>query len=182
MMTAIGQLLLWFGFLAGSLATVWNLENSEAKWATIPWGTYAAAATVAAAGAIVLQLDRRSKRQASHQDEGSFAEMAQALASLAETMDQLEKTLAERTCEETLEYIDEKCMPDIVAFVDQRHLISVRYGNNIYAQVMTEFATGERYMNRAWSAAADGYIEEVENCVTLSAQFYSAAVRALPRD
>ena len=26
---------------------------------------------------------------------------------------------------------------------------------------MTSFATGERYLNRVWSASADGYVDEV---------------------
>jgi len=36
-----------------------------------------------------------------------------------------------------------------------------RFGLPAYAGIMTEFATAERSINRAWSASADGYIDEV---------------------
>jgi len=35
------------------------------------------------------------------------------------------------------------------------------YGLQSYADLMSAFACGERYVNRAWSASADGYIDEV---------------------
>ena len=31
-----------------------------------------------------------------------------------------------------------------------------------YAEVMNEFAAGERYLNRVWSASVDGYIDEIK--------------------
>jgi len=35
------------------------------------------------------------------------------------------------------------------------------HGLQAYADVMSSFAAGERYLNRVWSASADGYIDEV---------------------
>jgi len=46
-------------------------------------------------------------------------------------------------------------------FVDARESIAHRYGLAAYGDVMTRFAAGERYLNRVWSASADGYIDEV---------------------
>jgi hypothetical protein len=34
------------------------------------------------------------------------------------------------------------------------------YGLQTYADIMSEFASGERYVNRVWSASADGYGDE----------------------
>ena len=44
---------------------------------------------------------------------------------------------------------------------------------------MTEFASGERYLNRAWSAAADGYVDEVVHSIHASRLFLDAACMRL---
>ena len=43
-----------------------------------------------------------------------------------------------------------------------------RFDLKTYADVMTEFASAERSINRAWSAAADGYIDEINLCIDRS--------------
>ncbi len=45
--------------------------------------------------------------------------------------------------------------------MDARESIAHRYGLAAYGEVMSSFAAGERYLNRVWSASADGYIDEV---------------------
>ena len=35
------------------------------------------------------------------------------------------------------------------------------FGIQNYADVMSNFAAGERYINRVWSASTDGYVDEV---------------------
>jgi hypothetical protein len=35
------------------------------------------------------------------------------------------------------------------------------FGMQNYADVMSNFAAGERYINRVWSASTDGYADEV---------------------
>ena len=35
------------------------------------------------------------------------------------------------------------------------------FGMQNYADVMSHFAAGERYINRVWSASTDGYVDEV---------------------
>ena len=52
-------------------------------------------------------------------------------------------------------------MADLDVFVDNRESISHAFGLQAYADVMSAFATGERYLNRCWSASTDGYVDEV---------------------
>ena len=58
-----------------------------------------------------------------------------------------------------------------------------RFGTAVFAAVMTEFASGERYMNRAWSASswADGYVDELEESVQYARTFFEAAVNELAK-
>ena len=56
-------------------------------------------------------------------------------------------------------------MVDLGEFVDARETMIPRLGMQAYADVMSAFATGERQINRAWSASVDGYVDEVRVCV-----------------
>ncbi len=57
--------------------------------------------------------------------------------------------------------IDELFPGDLNTFVEARETIPHVYGLQAYADVMSHFAAGERYLNRVWSASADGYVDEV---------------------
>ena len=57
--------------------------------------------------------------------------------------------------------IDELLAEDLGTFVGARKVIIQKHGLQSYADVMSHFAAGERYLNRVWSASADGYIDEV---------------------
>jgi hypothetical protein len=173
----LGQGLLWIGFLGAAVASVLRLENSSNPWSTIPWMMYAAFAAVGVAGVIVL---RRQKQAAQRLSAASLTGLSTVLEKLQECsnkIDDLRLHLDDLTCEEVLEYIDLECTPALYEFAEGREVIANRCGLTSYAMVMTEFASGERYLNRAWSAAADGYVDEVIACVGHSATFLQAAVR-----
>ncbi len=57
--------------------------------------------------------------------------------------------------------IDEVFVDDLRNFAEARESITHLYGLAAYADIMSSFATGERYLNRVWSASADGYVDEV---------------------
>ena len=178
-MAIIGQMLLWLGFLGGSLACVIRLENEDDKWSTIPWGMYAAGAAIGIAGVVLLRLDKASKRSASAESESDFQTVQSSLSNVSERISSLCDKLDSMTCEDVLDYIDQECVPQCAEFVDGRQVLVNRFGTAVFAAVMTEFASGERYMNRAWSASADGYVDEVSKSLGYANNFYAAAVKEL---
>lgn len=179
MMAILGQILLWVGFLGGSLACVFQLEKEDDKWSTIPWGMYSAGAAIGIVGVVLLRKDRASKSAASAGSESDFELVRDSLESVAKRMATLCEKLDEMTCEDVLTYIDEQCVAPCADFADGRQLLVNRYGTAVFAAVMTEFASGERYMNRAWSASADGYVDEVEKSLNYARRFFEAAVNEL---
>jgi hypothetical protein len=52
------------------------------------------------------------------------------------------------------------------------------FGMQGYADVMSAFAAGERYINRVWSASTDGYEDEVRRYIERAAGQFDEA-RAL---
>jgi hypothetical protein len=57
--------------------------------------------------------------------------------------------------------IDAEVAGQMADFADARESMIHGLGLAEYADVMDHFARGERFLNRAWSASADGYIDEV---------------------
>lgn len=72
--------------------------------------------------------------------------------------------------------IDAELVGPIGEFVEAREAMIDAFGLQAYADVMSEFASAERFLNRAWSASTDGYIDEVTRSLERSReQFHSAA-------
>ncbi|MEO1528918.1 MAG: hypothetical protein AAFX06_26150 [Planctomycetota bacterium] len=180
-MAILGQILLWIGFLGGSLACVFQLENKEDKWSTIPWGMYAAGAAIGIVGVVLIRKDKAAKSAAAGDSESDFETVRDSLQMVADRISSLHDRLDEMTCEDVLTYIDEQCVVPCGDFADGREILINRFGTSVFAAVMTEFASGERYMNRAWSASADGYVDEVEKCVQYARDFFQAASAELAK-
>ena len=170
-----GQVLLWIGFLGGSMAAVLRLENESSPWETVPWTLYIASAAVGVAGIILLRRDKLAQTAYSASSEIGLEAIQRELAAANESVARLDANLREMSCEEVLDYIDQRCVPHFAEFADGRMVIQNRFGATVYATIMTEFASGERYLNRAWSAAADGYVDEVEASVQHAHTFLQAA-------
>ncbi len=156
-----GHLLLWLGFLVGVFMTVRHVEVVNDKWSTIQWPYYVGSLLVGLAGVVVLRLTQQ--RAVTHADklqsdikvlEAKVSDLLAELAALLKGRDAT-SVFAVHTL------IDARLVDKINAFVHARETLIHTYGLRQYAQVMTDFSIAERLVNRAWSASADGYIDEV---------------------
>jgi hypothetical protein len=77
---------------------------------------------------------------------------------------------------DVLTEVQEKLVPDFAAL---RPVLTARLGLAGYARLMDRFAAGERQINRAWSAAADGIEEEVIDCLERAALLLAETMAAL---
>ncbi len=57
--------------------------------------------------------------------------------------------------------IDKIFRDDLINFADARDSMKHLFGIQHFADIMSSFAAGERYINRVWSASTDGYVDEV---------------------
>ena len=57
--------------------------------------------------------------------------------------------------------IDRIFRDDLNNFADSRESMKHLFGLMAFADIMSSFAAGERYLNRVWSASTDGYVDEV---------------------
>ncbi len=158
-MRVIGQLLMWIGFLGAALASVLRLEQPD-KWSTIPWVGYAAAMSVGIVGVVLLRIVNRKEGSDSTQTDAEYSVLQRSLGTLSEVVGRLAGQ-TEHIPGEVLRQIDDRCADPFSDFAESRQALVKRFGLSVYADVMTEFASAERYVNRVWSAAADGYVDEV---------------------
>ena len=107
-------------------------------------------------------------RQAHHNEassghllSGNMQVLGDSLARVLENLENLCAQKNELPVYEARFEIDRLFREDLNNFADARETMVHVFGMQKYADVMSAFAAGERYINRVWSASTDGYIEEV---------------------
>ena len=170
-MKNIGYLLLAGGFLAGAYATALDVEQ-------VNWMLFGIATAAAAVGLLI------AKQQASaHAKSGDV--LAANRGELFESIQQIVSNLDEMTNAADLkgaalrERIDLKLRDDLRRFAEARESMVHLFGLQSYADIMSSFAAGERYVNRVWSASADGYDHEAAAYLSKAARQFAEAQRQL---
>ena len=165
---------MWLGFLGGSFASVSQLELKEDKWATVPWLSYGIAMGIGMIGIVLLRRAKQDDLADDTKTEAEYSVVQQSLAKLSTAVE----TLCEKSQQfpaDVLWFIDDQCAEPLSEFAESRQALVKRFGMTVYADVMTEFASAERYVNRTWSAAADGYIDEVNASINRANQHLANA-------
>lgn len=158
-MKAFGYLLITAGFLAGSYFSVLDAER-------IIWLPFAGAMV---AGVVGIVMVRSATRAAALHVDKLAEDMAMVSASLTRLVEKAEHFEAEKddfNVYDLRHHIDEHFRDDLDAFVAARETIAHTFGLQPYAEVMSHFASGERHLNRVWSASTDGYIDEAHAYIT----------------
>lgn len=171
-MKKLGYLMITVGFLAGSLAAVVDKEQ-------IRWNYFALALVVGIAGVAFV----RSGGMRESRSEGKLASNMQSIeGSLGRIVRNMTELNAEKLSINTYDVrhrIDELFADDLNTFVEARESIAHTYSLTAYADVMSSFAAGERYLNRVWSASADGYIDEVNAYLEKAQEQFSESLNKI---
>jgi len=149
----IGYLLLTAGFLFGAYATALDVRATD-------WSLFVPAAVAALLGLILV---KRSSHGAARADHVLTANRADLESSLAGIVANLDAMIAERDATATDDWrlrIDTRLRDDLRRFADARESMVHLFGMQTYANIMSDFAAGERSVNRVWSASTDGYGDE----------------------
>ena len=157
-MKKLGLIMITIGFLAAALASV--VDRYEVRW-----GYFILTFAVGLAGVVLSYLARRRERSDDEKIATNMQAIETALAGIVENIIQLNEQKLSINTYDVRHRIDELFIEDIASFVDARQSIAHVYGLSAYGDVMSSFAAGERYLNRVWSASADGYIDEVNTYI-----------------
>jgi hypothetical protein len=177
-MKLLGFLMVTAGFILAALATVVDqsalreidestvevVEEGSAETvneSTVKWMWYIPALGLGAAGVIIIRVDHARQNKTEHHIAARIETVESSLEKISTNINKLNSEKHSIHTYDMRHRIDELFIDDIDKFVDARESIAHRYGLAAYGEVMSTFAAGERYLNRVWSASADGYIDEV---------------------
>ena len=168
-MKTIGYLLITTGFLVGALVAVVSEEQ-------VNWLHFGASI---AAGIVGVGIVRSGHRQVTYAEGKLASNMQEITSTLQRIVDGMVRLNTEKDSIDTYDMrhrIDETIAAEILAFADTREAITAKFGLGVYADIMSHFAAGERYLNRVWSASADGYIDEVNAYLEKSGYQFTQAL------
>ena len=153
-MKTIATLLVIAAFLAGSFISVLDPRAVDWSW-LVP---------VLLIGIIGLWLARKVHREeahAGHKLAGNMDLLAKSLDNILARLELINNNKEELPTYEARFEIDRLFRDELNTFADARESMIHVFGMQNYADVMSNFAAGERYINRVWSASTDGYVDEV---------------------
>jgi hypothetical protein len=144
--------------LAGALACVVDEE-------AVLWGYFGGALAVGIAGVALVRLSHRHIRTSEGKTAANIQAIEGALSNIVANITRLNDERQSINTYDVRRRVDELFLEDLTSFVEARESVAHVYGLNAYGEVMSCFAAGERYLNRVWSASADGYIDEVNTYI-----------------
>jgi hypothetical protein len=163
-MKKLAHIMIAAGFLGAAFATSLHAQQ-------VNWTLFVVAALASAAGVIL------SKRL-DNADARSESVLSNNRNELNESINNIVSDLensATLSGEQLRDWIDERLRDDLRRFADARESMVHLYGLQVYADIMSNFATGERYINRVWSSSADGYDAEAAAYLGRAAEQFSNA-------
>ena len=160
-MKIIAVLLITAGTIGATLGvarTVPSVPGWQSAWQVqVPLTTLSLATMLVG---IAIQRRTHRSRKTSAVTRGNIQQARAALGRLQITAGRLESGLHEHDLDALHRALEEIVTGPLADFVANSTAISLRYGIGNYAVVMSAFSMAERYLNRAWSASADGYWHE----------------------
>lgn len=172
MMQIAGLALVTLGFLAATLVAIMDPDE-------IDLALFLPALGVGVLGVVLAQIARRAEAKDQGRIEENFEALDGALKRVVENLTKLESDKDDVFVYDLPDRIDELFIEDLGAFSDARESIRTVWGAQGYADVMTHFAAGERYLNRVWSTAVDGYIDEAHEYLGRSRDQFAEALERL---
>ena len=166
-MKKIAYFLLVAGFLVAAYATSLDAQ-------LVNWPLFAVAALAAAAGVFIAKRQDGAEARSEAVLRTNRAELNESIGNIVSGLSAHESSGA-MSGEPLRDWIDEELRPDLIRFADARESMVHLFGLQTYADIMSNFASGERYVNRVWSASADGYDGEATDYIGKAAERFKTA-------
>lgn len=153
-MKKTGYIIITVAFLAGALVAV--LDESKVHWLY-----FIAAILLGVVGIVMVHLHEHRIAVANERTAENLKSIDFSLAKIVENITTLNTQKQSINPYDMPQRIDQLFDDDLTTFVQARHSLAHTHGLQAYADIMSHFASAQRYLNRVWSASADGYIDEV---------------------
>ena len=156
-------------FILGS-GLLWTAFVSVGQLGPIAWETYLPALGISVLGTILFRLTSETRHV------GVLIVNMQVIRSSLTFLIAKLRNLDPKK-QDIRVFVEQHLRPDIHRFLVVRESLISRHGLSTYARIMGSFSQGERALNRACSASADGYHEEVDQCLKRAQALLEQALR-----
>jgi len=167
-MKLFGFILLALGFILSALVAVVDKE-------TVNWVLFIPAMAVGVVGVILLRVSIKKHKKGASKVGADIENIEKSLTNIIQNMTAFNRDKENINVYDIHGKIDEIFMDDIETFLEARESIIHQYDMQSYADLMNHFAAGERYLNRSWSASADGYVDESKASIEKALEQFSIA-------
>ncbi|MCH9693939.1 MAG: hypothetical protein K0U72_05475 [Gammaproteobacteria bacterium] len=166
-MKNLGFLLITVGFLVGAFATSLDVQN-------VNWMVFGSGAIAAIAGLYIFKRQASAHARSESVLQSNRSELTESIQNIVRDLEAMTSGAVAHGAA-LREKIDMHLRADLRRFADARESMVHLFGLQAYADIMSHFAAGERYINRVWSASADGYDEEAETYLKKAAGQFDEA-------
>jgi len=166
-MKNVGYFLLAAGFLAGAYATSLDVQN-------VNWIVFGVAAAAGVIGLLIAKSMASAHARSDAVLEANRGELRESIDNIVRDLGEIASDSAAKGAA-LREAIDMRLRADLRRFADARESMVHLFGLQTYADIMSSFAAGERYINRVWSASADGYDGEASTYLDKAAVQFAEA-------
>ncbi len=153
-MKKLAYLLVVFSFLGGAFLT--SLDPLM-----VDWMTFLPVVFAGVVGVVILKRLQSAEARSSDLLAQNRTDLEESLANIVKNLEELNGRKDKIPTYDMRFEIDKLFREDLTRFADARDGMKHMFGLQSYADIMSSFAAGERYINRVWSASTDGYIDEV---------------------
>ena len=157
-MNKFGMLLIMLSFVSGAFLT--SLDATQ-----MMWQYFIPALLVGFIGLVMVKYHHRKAARADHKLDDDLNTMDKCLHNIVANLQQLYDQKEDLPTFEARFEIDKRFRDDLNQFAEIRDSLRHLFGLQKYADIMSAFAAGERYVNRVWSASTDGYVDEVKTYI-----------------
>lgn len=152
-MKYISYLLMALGVIGSALVATVEKEM-------VNWTHFVITMAIGIIGVIVLRITIKRHQKGEEKVDADISNIEKSLVNIVQKMNAFNQDKKSINVYDIHEKIDEIFVDDIDTFLTARESIIHQYDMQSYADLMNHFAAGERYLNRSWSASADGYVDE----------------------
>jgi len=157
-MAIAGFILTALGFLGGAFLA--SLDPEE-----VQWGWFVSCLALGAVGVYLIKRSSMRHARSEHTLASNRGHIEDSLDRILSELRDLDEAKGDIPPYDLRFEIDRRFRADLTRFVDARESLAHIYGLQAYADIMSAFAAGERYLNRVWSASADGYVDEAREYI-----------------
>jgi hypothetical protein len=168
----IGYALLVGGFIAAALCSVMHQE-------VIFWISFIPCLIAAIVGIAIIRVTASKEAREEGKLATNIANVESALVRILENLKGLNAKKDEMSPYDVRHELDRLLVDDLTMFVDERRSIAYVYSLQDYGDIMSHFAAGERYLNRTWTASADGYVNEVKEYLVKAHEQFEVSLSKL---